>query len=74
MQKRLYVNLMVTIYQNPLINIRSRKRKTSKDINKENEQNMKERNTSKDQRKSSETTTKQSDNTYLSVFTLNVNG
>ena len=43
MQKRLYTNLMVTIYQKPLINMQRIKRKKSKYITKANQQNMRER-------------------------------
>ena len=38
MQKWLYPNLMVTIYQNLLINLQKIKRKKSKYISKENQQ------------------------------------
>ena len=42
-QKRLYTNLMTTTNQKPLINMQRIKRKKSKYIAKENQQNMKER-------------------------------
>ena len=48
MQKRLYTNLMATIYQKPLIKMWRIKRKNSKYVTKENQQNLKERKTRKD--------------------------
>ena len=59
MQKRLDTNLMVTTNQKPLINMQRIKRKESKYIIEENQQNMKETETGKDQRTSSQTTTEQ---------------
>ena len=59
-QKKLYTNIMVTIYQKPVVNMQRIKRKKSKYITKENKKKKKhERKTRKDQRKSSETTTKE---------------
>ena len=51
-------NLLVTIYQKPRINMQRLKRKKSKYITKDNQENMKERKTKKDQGKALETTTK----------------
>ena len=48
LQKRLYTGLMVTIYQQKLINMQSIKRKKYKYITKENEQTMKKRKTRDD--------------------------
>ena len=45
---------MGTMYEKPLINIQRIKRKESKYVTKENQQNMKDRKTRKDKRKSPE--------------------
>ena len=75
MQKRLYTNLMVTIYKNPLINMQRIKRNKFKYITKENQQNMKKGKTRKNQRflqKQSPKNNKMVINTCLSIIVLNV--
>ena len=56
MHKMLFINLMVTTNQKPVINIQKIKRKESKYITKESQQNMKKSKRKNNQRKTTKTT------------------
>ena len=73
MQKRLYINPMVIIYQKPLIHMQRIERKKYKYITKENQKTMKEiQESEKIFRNNHKTSNKMAINAYLSIITLNV--